>query len=213
MSGTTTTILSQTRDYVASNIAAADMTVIDDAIRWALYEMLKETTLLRESFSVPLVVNQTNYTLTPATTGGEVTELISAYITDAAWRIWPRRLDNVIPGATGRPTVMSLGDARTVQFYPSPTQVETVTVLAAVTINVNRSVALAVPYVVQPYFLALAESAIGFLQRMPDKPWSSLVRGEAARARDKLNYGRIKNDLSVGRGYGGRTRVFNRFGV
>lgn len=211
MSGTTTTIVSQMRDLIASHIAGADMVVIDDAIRWALYEFLTETTLLRESFSVNLLVNTPNYVVTPATAGGQLALILSAYI-GSSWRVWPRRMDDVIPGTTGRPQIIALGDSRTFQVYPIPQTAETMTVLAAVTVSVNRGVALTIPYVCEPYFQLLAEGAIGFLQRMPDKPWSSLARGEAARIRFKLAIGRIKNDLSVGRGYGGRTLTFNRFG-
>lgn len=211
MSGTTTTILSQMRQQIASHIAGADMNLIDDAIRWTMYEFCKESRIYKESFNVNLLAATTNYVVTPALAGGQLTLLVSAFI-GTAWRVYPQNLEAVVPGATGRPQYMQLGDARTIQVYPTPTTAETMVVLAAVTPSVNSGSALFIPYVCEPYFQMLVEAAVGFLQRMPDKPWSSLVRGEAARVRFNSHTARVRNDLSVGRGYGGRTRVFNRFG-
>lgn len=214
MSGTTTTITTQLRDAIALRCPGADFALIDDEIRWTLYDFLHRTLLLRETLSVPLVAGQTNYTLTFATTGAEMAMPLSVRIGDTWW-LAPRRMDDLPVIPAGRPTYYAMGDARTLQVYPASEMgtTDTMTVLVAVTINVNRAVALTIPYVVQPHFEVLREGVLSRLYKMGDKPWSSLVRAGDAAALYERGCSMVRNALTVGRAYGGRTRVFNRFGV
>jgi hypothetical protein len=211
MSGTTTTILDQLRTAAIVRLPGCEADLLDFEIRWAVHDFLTRTTLLRESFTVPMVVSQSSYVLTPATTDGLVSMLLN--VKNGFQGLELHSLAG-LPATSGDPTVACMGDSRTMTVYPTPTTGTSVvlTVLAAVTTSPNPSSALSVPYVVQPYFESLLSGVLARMHAMPGKPWSNPAL--AIYHMDKFNEGRLraKNAVAAGRSKGATRWRFPRFG-